>query len=48
MSITTNVLASGTGWNVRDVVCDAGPDDPIFEERHADISIAVVTAGSFQ
>ena len=48
MSITMNVLASGTGWNVRDVVCDAGPDDPIFEERHADISIAVVTAGSFQ
>jgi len=48
MSIATHVLASGTGWSVRDVVCDAGPGDPVFEERHADVSIAVVTAGSFQ
>jgi len=48
MPIATNVLASGTGWSVRDVVCDAGPGDPVFEERHADVSIAVVTAGSFQ
>jgi AraC family transcriptional regulator len=48
MAITTTLLASGTGWNVRDVVCDHGPGDPVFEERHADVSIALVTAGSFQ
>ena len=48
MSIAAHVLAAGTGWSVRDVVCDAGPGDPVFEERHADVSIAVLTAGSFQ
>jgi AraC-like DNA-binding protein len=48
MAIAETVLASGTGWTVRDVVCDAGPGDPAFEERHADVSIAVVAAGSFQ
>ncbi|MGN6571594.1 MAG: helix-turn-helix transcriptional regulator [Pseudolabrys sp.] len=48
MAIAADIIASGTGWTVRDVVCDAGPGDPAFEERHADVSIAVVTAGSFQ
>lgn len=48
MAIAATPLASGTGWSVRDVVCDAGPDDPAVEERHANVSIAVVTAGSFQ
>src|SRR5690348_13484248 len=48
MAIATTPLASGTGWSVRDVVCDAGPGDPVAEERHANVSIAVVTAGSFQ
>jgi AraC-like DNA-binding protein len=48
MPIAATVLASGTGWTVRDVVCDAGPGDPAFEERHAEVSIAVVSAGSFQ
>ena len=48
MAIAVNIVASGTGWSVRDVVCDQGPDDRRFEECHADISIAAVTAGSFQ
>jgi AraC-like DNA-binding protein len=48
MAIAATIVASGTGWRVRDVVCDQGPEDRAFEERHADVSIAVVTAGSFQ
>src|SRR3569832_560856 len=48
MPIAANDLAAGTGWSVRDVVCDAGPGDRAFEERHANISIAVVTTGTFQ
>src|SRR3569833_775815 len=48
MAIAADIIASGSGGTVRDVVCDAGPGDPVFEERHADVSIAVVTAGSFQ
>ncbi len=41
-------LASGIGWEAADVVCTAGPRDRVFEEQHADASIAVVVAGSFQ
>lgn len=48
MAIAANTLASGTGWSVHDVVCDQGPGDRRFEERHTDVSIAAVTAGSFQ
>jgi AraC-like DNA-binding protein len=33
---------------VSDVVCTAGPHEPPFEERHADMCIATVTEGSFQ
>lgn len=48
MAIAAKVLASGPGWRARDVVCDQGPEDRAFEERRADVSIAAVTAGSFQ
>ena len=48
MAIAADFIASGAGWTVRDVICDAGPGDPAFEERHGDVSIALVTAGSFQ
>ena len=41
-------LASGTGWDVADVICTAGPRDRVFEEQHSGASIAVVVAGSFQ
>jgi AraC-like DNA-binding protein len=48
MSLTTRVLASGPGWNVRDVICTAGPHDRSFEERHDAVSIAAVMEGTFQ
>jgi AraC-like DNA-binding protein len=48
MSLTTRVLASGSGWSVSDVICTAGPRDRPFEERHETVSIAAVTAGTFQ
>jgi AraC family transcriptional regulator len=42
------VLAAGSGWSVSDVVCTSGPQDRPFEEQHTRVSIAIVTAGSFQ
>jgi len=48
MAISAQVLASGTGWIVRDVVCDYGPHDRAFAEQHADVAIAAVMEGSFQ
>ena len=41
-------LASGPGWSVSDVVCNAGPHDRPFEERHEAVCIAAVTQGTFQ
>jgi AraC-like DNA-binding protein len=46
--IATNIVASGNGWTVRDVVCRLGPKDRPYEEQHETISIAVVVEGSFQ
>jgi AraC-like DNA-binding protein len=48
MTMTSTMLASGAGWRVDDVVCTAGPHDLPFEERHEAVSIAAVTAGTFQ
>jgi AraC family transcriptional regulator len=48
MAATRNILASGPGWQVSDVICTSGPQDRPFEERHAGISIAAVTEGTFQ
>jgi AraC-like DNA-binding protein len=45
---TARQLAQGDGWTVADVLCTSGPSDRPFEEEHAQISIAVVLAGSFQ
>jgi AraC-like DNA-binding protein len=45
---TCRVLARGDGWVVEDLICASGPQDPIFEERHSGISIAMVLAGTFQ
>jgi AraC family transcriptional regulator len=45
---TCRVLARGVGWVVEDLICASGPQDPIFEERHGDVSIAMVLAGTFQ
>jgi AraC-like DNA-binding protein len=45
---TTRWLAWGEGWRIGDVICTSGPDDRPFEERHASVAIAIVTAGTFQ
>ena len=41
-------LASGYGWTVSDVVCQAGPQNQPFEEQHSFTTVAVVVGGSFQ
>jgi AraC-like DNA-binding protein len=46
--MTDRVLARGHGWRVADVTCTAGPRDRPFEERHSNVSIAIVAAGTFQ
>lgn len=48
MTLTAHRLASGPGWRVVDVICTAGPHDRSEEEEHAHVSIAAVTAGTFQ
>ena len=47
MPLSFQLLASGTGWRVSDVVCTAGPRDRSFEEQHAWMCIALVTQGTF-
>jgi AraC family transcriptional regulator len=41
-------LARGAGWRIDEVVCQAGPGDAPFEERHGGVSIAAVVEGTFQ
>jgi AraC family transcriptional regulator len=48
MALMVHTLAAGEGWWVGDIGCNAGPADRSFEERHEAMSIAAVTAGSFQ
>jgi AraC-like DNA-binding protein len=45
---TAHVVAAGNGWSVSDVICTSGPDDRKFEERHVELSISIVAAGTFQ
>jgi AraC-like DNA-binding protein len=40
-------IAAGGGWSVGEFVCDAGPGDRPFEERHDGFAIAATLAGSF-
>jgi AraC family transcriptional regulator len=42
------LIAVGAGWQVSDVVCRLGPLDRPFEERHAEVSVALVLEGSFR
>jgi AraC family transcriptional regulator len=46
--MTGRRLAGGAGWSVEDMICTSGPSDRPFEEQHAQVSIAIVAAGSFQ
>ncbi len=43
----SRVLARGSDWSLHDLVCDAGPEDRPFEERHDTYTIASVVHGSF-
>ena len=42
------ILASGLGWQVKDILCQAGPETRAFEEQHGAIAIAAVSEGTFQ
>ncbi len=46
--IATKILASGSGWSVRDAVCTSGPHDRPYEEQHDSFTIAAVIEGSFR
>jgi AraC-like DNA-binding protein len=46
--LDARIVARGEGWTVRDVVCTSGPRDRSYEERHSQVSLAIVAAGSFQ
>jgi AraC family transcriptional regulator len=48
MEPRVDVLASGLGWRVHDILCSAGPRDRPFEEQHRGVCIAAVLGGSFQ
>jgi AraC family transcriptional regulator len=41
------VIAGGKDWRMSEFTCLAGPHDRPFEERHGDVAIAAVVAGSF-
>ncbi|MFD2262962.1 helix-turn-helix domain-containing protein [Lacibacterium aquatile] len=46
--IEAQAVARGTGWRLNQYLCRSGPQDRPFEERHEDMSIALVTEGSFR
>jgi len=46
--MTARMLASGPGWTVQDIVCQAGPETRAFEEQHGGVAIAAVSEGTFQ
>ncbi len=41
------LLAKGPGWQVSEVTCTAGPGDPVVEEQHGAVCMAVVLDGTF-
>jgi AraC family transcriptional regulator len=45
--LSARLIASGDGWSVSDFICRFSPQDPTFEERHGDVAISAVVAGSF-
>ncbi|WP_165103590.1 MULTISPECIES: AraC family transcriptional regulator [unclassified Caballeronia] len=48
MAPVSQLLASGSGWRVHDVLCTASPHDRPFEEQHEFLCIAAVTSGTFR
>jgi len=47
-SSACRTLAQGDGWGVEELICTYGRQDRPFEEQHAQVSISVVLAGTFQ
>jgi AraC-like DNA-binding protein len=47
LAMRKRTIAAGDGWSVGEFVCDAGPGDRPFEERHESFAIAATLAGSF-
>ncbi len=43
----SHCIARGADWSLHEHVCEAGPQDRPFEERHDAFSIAAVLAGTF-
>jgi AraC-like DNA-binding protein len=48
MTTHPHIVATGSGWSVRDITCTAGPHDRPFEEQHESVCIAAVTGGTFR
>lgn len=48
MSLRQAVLAKTDEWRLSEVICRSGPKDKPFEESHAEASIALIAAGTFQ
>ncbi|WP_300301859.1 AraC family transcriptional regulator [Ferrovibrio sp.] len=46
--LSSRVIARGNDWSVSDFICRFGPQDRAFEERHGDVAISAVVAGSFR
>jgi AraC-like DNA-binding protein len=46
--LVTRPIAAGKDWRIAEFICSAGPEDAPFEERHENVSISAVVAGSFQ
>lgn len=46
--IASRIVAAARDWEIREVVCRAGPQDRPYEERHERVSISAVVAGSFR
>jgi len=42
------LIACEAQWSLTEYVCSAGPHDRTFEERHDQVSIALVTSGTFR
>jgi len=48
VGITSRHVATGSGWELNEYICDSGPQDRPFEERHQWMAIALVIGGTFQ
>ncbi len=46
--LSLRTLARTADWTVSDVICRAGPDDPVVAERFQAVTIAAVIEGSFR